>query len=131
MPKLCVKGVDGKGRCVFAGEAIAEGQTIDTNCVLTFPQWQAEELKPPLQFYPFEWDKDFVCIPLGSLSLANHSSDPNAFLQRDGANFQMRLVAKRDIEAGEEITYDYKVPLWFEPKPPSRLNMEKTNGTSS
>jgi SET domain-containing protein len=131
MPRLCLATIEGKGRGVFAGEDIAEGGVIDQNPALIFPHWQTEELKPPLQWYPFGWDKDFDCIPLGSLTLANHSQDPNAFVQRDFAKQLIRLVAKRNIEAGEEITYDYKVPLWFEPKPPSRLNMEKQNGTAS
>jgi SET domain-containing protein len=126
MPRLVVAPIKGKGRCVFAAEDIAKGGVIDTNPVLLFPHWQTVELKPPLQNYPFGWDGDFDCIPLGSVTLANHSDVPNAFTQRDFGNLLLRLVALRDIGAGEEITYDYKVPLWFEPKPPSRLNLEGT-----
>ena len=126
MPRLYIAPIAGKGRCVFAGENIAKGGVIDTNPALLFPKSQTAELKPPLQYYPFGWDEDFSCIALGSLSLASHSEEPNAVLQREHQRLLIRLVAKRDIEPGEEITYDYKVPLWFEPKPPSRLNLEGT-----
>jgi SET domain-containing protein len=131
MPILCIAPIKGKGRCLFARENIAKGESIDTNPVILFPHWQTLGLKDPLQSYPFAWDKDFDCIPLGSVTIANHSDDPNAFTQRDFGNLLLRLVALRDIEVGEEITYDYKVPLWFEPKPPSRLTIKEIeNGTS-
>ena len=133
MPLLSIAPIKGKGRCLFTRESITKGESIDTNPVILFPHWQTLGLKEPLQSYPFAWDKDFDCIPLGSVTIANHSADPNAFTQRDYGNLLLRLVALRDIEAGEEITYDYKVPLWFEPEPPARLNLEGTesNGTSS
>jgi SET domain-containing protein len=132
MPRLVIAPIKGKGRCVFAAEDIGKGGVIDTNPVLLFPHWQTVEMKPPLQNYPFGWDGDFDCIPLGSLTLANHSEAPNTELKRDFANLLIRLVALRDIETGEEITYHYRVPLWFEPEPPARLNLEgNKNGTSS
>jgi SET domain-containing protein len=121
MPRLFISSVKGKGRCLFAGEPIAEGGVIDTNSVLMFPKAQTEELKPPLQCYPFAWDHLCDCIALGSVSIANHSNEPNAYLQRDHVNLLIRLVANRGIEKGEEITYHYRVPLWFEPEPPARL----------
>jgi hypothetical protein len=121
MPRLFISSVKGKGRCLFAGELIAEGGVIDTNSVLMFPKSQTEELKPPLQCYPFAWDHLCDCIALGSVSIANHSNEPNAYLQRDHVNLLIRLVANRGIEKGEEITYHYRVPLWFEPEPPARL----------
>jgi hypothetical protein len=126
MPSLLIGYVEGKGRCVYAGEKISKGQSIDTNCVVLFPSTQLEELRPPLVDYPFAWDEKYSCFALGSVALANHSRDnPNAYINRDFTKLLIRLVAKRDIEAGEEITYDYKVPLWFEPKPPARLTQER------
>ena len=129
MSRICVAPIEGKGRCVFAKRPIAKGEPIDTNYVLLFPIEQHDEMKAPLALYPLRWDKDFHCMALGAVSLANHSSDaPNASVQRCYAQLLIRLVAERDIEAGEEIVYDYKAPLWFEPKPPARLNMETKNG---
>ena len=41
----------------------------------------------------------------------NHACRPNCeAVLRKG---QMEFVALRDIAPGEEITYDYVVPLWF------------------
>ena len=128
MPRLVIAPIKGKGRCVFAGESVTKGSVVDTNPALIFPHWQTVEMKPPLQNYPFGWDGDFDCIPLGSLTLANHSEEPNTELSRDFANLLIRLVAIRDIEAGEEITYHYRVPLWFDPQPPSRLSLPTSPG---
>ncbi len=45
----------------------------------------------------------------GDAKYANHSCDPNAETHiQDG---HIWVVASRDIEAGEEITYDYRFPL--------------------
>jgi len=48
--------------------------------------------------YPFDyWSQDLMPI-----HLTNHSCDPNAAFDEAGM-----LVALRDIDRGEEITYDY------------------------
>ncbi len=39
----------------------------------------------------------------------NHSCDPNAFVRYDGN--RCSLVARRDIDAGEEITCDYNINI--------------------
>ena len=50
------------------------------------------------QIYQFDyWSK--VLMPI---HMTNHSCDPNASFDKNGM-----LVALRQIEAGEEITYDY------------------------
>lgn len=132
MPRLAVAKVEGKGRGVFALEPIAKGEVVVTDNVLLAPTKSFVQTGV-LAHYPFCWDSpDNACIALGLTSLANHDGEnPNCLTERDFGRLLLRLIAKRDIEAGEEITYDYKVPLWFEPKPPTRLNMEKTNVTSS
>ncbi|CCH42258.1 Histone-lysine N-methyltransferase [Wickerhamomyces ciferrii] len=52
---------------------------------------------------------------------ANHSCDPNAEMQKWYVNGEPRigLFAKRSIEAGEEITYDYNFE-WFENGEPQK-----------
>jgi SET domain-containing protein len=127
VPRLAVAIIAGKGRGVFALEAIASGEAVVTDCVIAVPHDHFERVGPPLGSYPFAWRDGNDALALGLTSLANHDGkDPNCFTERDYARQLLRLVAKRDIKAGEEITYDYKVPLWFEPKPPSRLNLEGT-----
>ena len=46
--------------------------------------------------------------------LYNHHAKPNAYLTYDFELKTISLVAGRDIVAGEEITFDYDVELWFE-----------------
>ncbi|KAK8805363.1 hypothetical protein WA158_002019 [Blastocystis sp. Blastoise] len=43
----------------------------------------------------------------------NHSCDPNCYttINKEGKNKKIILIAKRDIEKGEELTYDYKFPF--------------------
>lgn len=123
---ICVARVAGKFRGVFALEGIKKGADIVTDCVVLVPQDHFDKIGPPLVWYPFAWKDGVSAIGLGLTSLANHSDQPNCYPERDYSLLLLRLVAKRDIEAGEEIVYDYKVPLWFEPKPPSRLNLEGT-----
>ena len=126
MPALAIASLSDKGRCVFATTDIAKGETIATDCVVVVPTVHFEQIGRPLACYPLAWSKDLSAMVLGVISLVNHSDQPNCYPERDFSRLLLRLVAKRDIEAGEEITYDYKVPLWFEPKPPSRLNLEGT-----
>ena len=125
MPALAVANLADKGRCVFATTSIAKGDQIVADSVVVVPTLHFEQIGPPLACYPLAWSKDLSAMVLGVISLVNHSDQPNCYPERDFSRLLLRLVAKRDIEPGEEIVYDYKVPLWFEPKPPSRLTMEK------
>jgi hypothetical protein len=136
VPSLTVGLIDGKGRCLFANEDIAKGSPVATDCVLLVPHDHFEQVGPPLACYPFAWTDGTDAIALGLVSIANHDAEnPNCVTERNFGAQMIRLVASRDIEAGEEITYDYKLPsLWFTPRPPSRLNLKQKDtihGTSS
>jgi SET domain-containing protein len=52
---------------------------------------------------------------LGYTSLVNHSAAPNCTFIRHFDELALDLVASRDIAAGEEITFDYGMTLWFTP----------------
>jgi hypothetical protein len=121
---LAVANVAAKGRGVFTTSKISKGEPIATDCVVLVPKDHFEQVGPPLACYPLAWDKECHCLVLGLISLVNHAEEPNSYPERDMKKLLLRLVAKRDIEAGEEITYHYKVPLWFEPEPPAKLNLE-------
>jgi hypothetical protein len=61
------------------------------------------------------YQMDYWSKPLMPMHATNHSCDPNSSFNADGM-----LVAIRDIEKGEEITYDYLL----HPIPASPWNFE-------
>ena len=52
---------------------------------------------------------------LGTGSLYNHSTDPNMDAVQD-ASQRIGFIAKRDIEDGEELVFDYGYVPHFQPK---------------
>jgi SET domain-containing protein len=60
--------------------------------------------------------KGRVAVVLGFASLVNHSADPNCTFVRYIEARALDVIALRDIEAGEELTFDYEMTLWFTPE---------------
>jgi SET domain-containing protein len=116
-----------KGRGVVAVEDIPRGALIERSPVVVVPA----EIWPRvsnsiLLTYVFMWeenagDQDLykgegrVALPLGFATLINHSPAANARCVPHIDRFAMDVVALRDIGAGEEITVEYKMDLWFDP----------------
>jgi hypothetical protein len=126
MPTLAIGVVEGKGRCLFATTDIAKGMPVVTDCVVLVPHEHFEQIGAPLAAYPFAWTAGVDAIAFGLVSFANHdAANPNCVTERNFGAQMIRLTAIRDIAAGEEITYDYKVPLWFTAKAPSTITLEK------
>jgi SET domain-containing protein len=106
-PKLVVREsrIDGKG--VFAEEPITKGERLALFGGQIMPIDDIDNMPDWLQDYPMQIEERFV---LGSRSALgpedsdffNHSCDPNS-----GFKGQIFLVAMRDIEATEEVTFDY------------------------
>jgi SET domain-containing protein len=44
----------------------------------------------------------------------NHSCDPNSFVQTDPVSGVRRTLARREIRAGDELTWDYALNIWEE-----------------
>lgn len=118
--RLAVRRIAGKGRGIVALMAFRKGEVIDTAPVIVLT---AEERRiageTRISNYWFYWqdgeDDDWTAaVALGPVSMCNHSGNPNASFVADIANRQIDLVALRDIEAGEEVTFDYGCELWFE-----------------
>lgn len=53
-------------------------------------------------------------FPIFLARFVNHSCEPNCEIQKWSVNgrFRMGLFAQRDIEPGEELTYDYNFSLF-------------------
>ncbi|MEJ1969624.1 MAG: SET domain-containing protein-lysine N-methyltransferase [Rhizomicrobium sp.] len=119
MLKIAVVRIEGKGRGVVAAQPIAAGELIERSPVLPLALKDSE--CPGLNDYGMAWEENFdnptpgreCCIGLGYLSIYNHGAPPNATLDHHYDSDEISVIALRDIAPGEEITYDYVVPLWF------------------
>ncbi|MEI9993534.1 MAG: SET domain-containing protein-lysine N-methyltransferase [Rhizomicrobium sp.] len=121
MDKIAWVRFPGKGRGVVARAAIAAGEIVETSPVLPLALKDSE--CPGLDSYSLAWGEDVegglgpqkdCAIGLGYLSLYNHSAAPNVTFDHRYAAEEIAVRALRDIVAGEELTIDYGVPLWFD-----------------
>ena len=108
-----VKKVPGKGRGVFARQAIEKGAVIErVPCVLVPLKHIADGLKnPTLSRFCFIRNDTTLAIALGYGSLYNHSYKPNARYDDEPAA-QMIFTAVRAIAPDEEITINYNGAPW-------------------
>jgi hypothetical protein len=104
-------GVHGNG--VFAVQPIAEGETLIEYVgeIISWPEAQARHPHDPGNpnhtFY-FHVDEDHVIDALyggNSSRWINHACDPNC--EAEEQNGRIFIKALRNIEAGEELNYDY------------------------
>jgi uncharacterized protein len=98
-----IRKIRGKGRGVFAREAIPAETVIERVPMLIF---SATVLEAELADYAFEWAPGKVGLAMGYGSIYNHSFKPNAYYTDDGPQIKS-YIALKDIEAGEEITINY------------------------
>ncbi len=111
MDKITWGPVDGKGRGVFALADIPMHDILETSPVNVISEADAETAA--LDHYNMAWRDGESCIGFGYLMLYNHSESPNCHLRRDFEAATISVIAKRDIKAGEELTYTYACSLWF------------------
>lgn len=105
--RVAASPVEGKG--VFATEPLQRGDTVlvlDTSRVVN------EE--HPLRSAEGEEEDHLAYLAGGKVVLLpeperhlNHSCDPNAYLRT--VDDEVRLLARRPIQAGEEVTIDYLI----------------------
>ncbi len=95
----------GSGRGVFALERITPGEVIAAWGGRVTLTSEFIFLPESVRKLSLQIEDDYFLIPQGGENAAdfiNHSCDPNA-----GMAGQILVVAMRQIEAGEEICYDY------------------------
>ncbi len=122
IPNLYITHHPKKGRGVYCLQAIAEGSIIEVCPLIIIPEKDTQLLdKTYLFHYYFKWENNQSAIALGYGSLYNHAALPNAESVNLIDSAELRIVAIKDIAAGEEITLNYqgtaKEPgckLWFE-----------------
>lgn len=116
---LAIATTEGKGRSVFATAAIAHDTVLEISPALRFSEEDAKRIEATgIEDYVFKWEEDgfSTAVVFGMTSLVNHSANPNATFSLNITDHTATLRAKRGIAAGEEITMDYGVSLWFEAK---------------
>ena len=106
----------GKGRGVVATRAIKKGKLIEKAPIIKMKKADRLSRETVLSHYPFEWPAK-PCVqdfPLGFAGLLNHSDKPNCKIERDMVGETLDIYALRDIEAGEELCWNYGIDPWFE-----------------
>lgn len=95
------------GRGVFARRRIPKGELVALWGGTIYRQEQLDDLSEEMKHYLLQVDENLFVGPASpdhtdSSEFFNHSCEPNL-----GFNGRMALVAMRDIEADEELTFDY------------------------
>lgn len=102
------------GKAVFAARSFKKGEVVtqfngEKIHISKIPQSYEGERDRYMQI-----DREYFIGPSGSADdLINHSCDPNTGIKFTKAG--LLLVAIRDIEAGEEITWDYSTTMFENP----------------
>ena len=98
---LVLREVPGKGKGVFAAEAIAQGDEVLEFLGEVKDVGEFADLTHALQIGPTE----FLSASGGVDDYVNHSCQPNCGIRDDQG--RIVLFALRALAAGEEITFDY------------------------
>lgn len=105
-PKLELHDCPEKGGYgVFAKERIAEGELLTMWGGRVVTEEQLNDLPHETQTHGIQIDEELYLVPVvhgDPADFYNHSCNPNA-----GLNSPISLVAMRNIEAGEEVCFDY------------------------
>ncbi len=106
-PSLEVRETRTCGYGVFAREPILVGTIVLVYGGIVITEEEFNALPDELQHFPFNVADGLFLAPrdmndLGVGERVNHSCDPNI-----GFSGQINLRALRDIESGEEVTFDY------------------------
>ena len=124
IPTLYISETEERGRGVFLAEDTAKGSLIEICPLILIPPKDIPKVDKTIIHDYYFWCPDqagWAFLPLGYGCLYNHSSEHNADTEHDFEDRLLRITARRDIKAGEElfITYtggDKDNPLWFEEK---------------
>src|SRR5437773_11549615 len=99
------------GRGLFATTKIREGETVsqlggivvtDEELAARLGERMRNQLVPYVDSIIFDESLHLILPPDQPIHFANHSCDPNLWWDED-----LTLVARRDINPGEELTNDY------------------------
>lgn len=109
---ICVRDTGtSRGRGVFAARNFPAGELIEASPVVVV-EARFEQLPIVLQRMVFSWrdadgTREVHGLALGCGSLYNGANPANVRYERDFVQWQIRFIAARDIECGEELTINY------------------------
>ena len=109
--------MEGELSIAYLGE---KGRGVVTNC--SFKKGTLIEICPVITImrhtkvfsdWELAWGFRKVALVGGLAHFYNHARKSNVRFKRDLKKGEIRVFAKRDIKAGEELTIQYLCPLWF------------------
>ena len=115
--------IDGKGRGVVALTRCPAGTEVERSPVIVVPRSDLLVRaggRTVFDEYLLYWSDEpgrEIAMGGGLLMFYNHSDHPNVEFRSGPEPETISVVALRDLAAGEELTYDYGVELWFSPAP--------------
>ena len=105
--RVVVLPAGAKGRGVFAKGDFVKDEVIESAPVIVLGRDEGKTLmRTELGRYGFDLGRQRVGVGLGYSSLYNHSRSNNA--EFDSSPEVIRIIAVRNIRAGEEITINYR-----------------------
>jgi uncharacterized protein len=110
--ELEIRNYPNKGRGVSARQPIQEGTVLESLPVLIIESQVYKKLRKfPFIKHTFVWDikgkEKSGAIGFGFASMCNHSENPNAAIRKDFENNAIELVAIKNIQPEEEVTFKY------------------------
>ena len=120
-PNVEWRRVPGKGRGVFARKDLPRGSIIEWAPISRIPMGDfkhADHRESQALRYTMTWSTEpgrEKALCWGFLTLYNHSDTPNVEMNDGPVPDSGAAIALRDIQAGEELCFDYGY-TWFDVK---------------
>jgi len=100
------------GLGVYSKESIRDGEVIEIAPLIIVDSDAMSVNNLDDYIFTINKEKDQYAIALGYGSIYNHSDDPNAEWNIDQEKEQLRIIAIKDIQEGQEINVSYGKNYW-------------------
>lgn len=127
--RVCVGPSRIAGQGLFAGQDIKQGTKIIRYIGEKITQEESERRLAAGNVYIFGLNEQYSIdgsTPKNTARFINHACDPNCHTEQFGNT--ICIVAIRDIESGEELTYNYEYEIDEEPAEPCHCGAKNCCG---